>query len=177
VTCLFARYPRANSPVTWPLRDCWCVYWQIKEYVTLKMRYRNLWFFYVTSKRDAQFWSQLFLVENSKEEINFRLKTSSCIKHRVIVVLWGRCTVVWCYWTSHLCLALFTGFVPRGGSRQDGSSSLVVLSRKSSTVRGGRGGGSWEADPSRCAFLRYVPRWSVWRCIEVTVWAWNSLFM
>lgn len=60
---------------------------------------------FVTSWRNAEFWSQISLVENSKEEINFRLKTSSCIKHWVIVVLWGDCSVVWCYWTSDMCLA------------------------------------------------------------------------
>lgn len=110
---LLARYPRADSSVTWPLRECFCVD-KSKEYMTLKCVTVICCACYATSQGNVTFWSQISVVENSKEGINFRLKTSSCIKQWGIVELRG-CTVVWCYWTPNSVWHLFI-FLPQGGS-------------------------------------------------------------
>lgn len=104
--CLFplARYPRANSPVAWPPKECIWVCWQVKENMTLKCVTVICCAF--SMSRHIVTWSFVtnFLVENSKVEItSFRLKSGLSVKHRVIVVL-RTCTVVCCYWTFTLSL-------------------------------------------------------------------------
>lgn len=125
-----ARYPRANSPVGWPPRECICVCWQVKENVTelecvtmicCAFCHAMSWLAVVTD----------FLVENNKVGITFPLEMLSA-EYCVTVVL-RTYTVVCCFWTFKTCLAFLHCFGVSNRKSIRGSSP-AVLNRKSCTT-------------------------------------------